>query len=388
MVNNKLSNIFRMEHNASNRIFGLDFLRFIAIIMVVIGHANILLPKSISNQVKHYLLDGVAIFFVLSGFLIGGILIRQLEKGNKGWSDLVHFWKRRWMRTLPAYFLVLTVILVYTALVDATRFPEQFWKFYLFIQNLFQPRPALFGESWSLSIEEWFYLLIPLFIFGGLAVFKSSPKRIVLAVILIVIAAVIVYRYWLYQTILDDHSIKTFHDLHQRGDDLITYRILPRLDALMFGVLGAYLMHYFPKIWEASNSYFRIWLFFLGIGVLYAFKRNNATDFELYDAVWAHALRSIAVLLTLPFLSTLIVKPNWITRFITFISLISYSMYLLNWKIVLIMIMKNGMYQQMSGKWVVHDHWALDYGVFWIIIILLSYLIYQFIETPFMKLRK
>ncbi len=388
MVKNKLSEAFRMELNTSNRIFGLDFLRFVAIMMVLLGHANMLLPKFASDFIKYYLLDGVAIFFVLSGFLIGGILIRQLEKGKDGWGDLLYFWKRRWMRTLPAYFLVLTVILVYTLIVDPSLLPDHAWKFYLFVQNLFEPRPGLFGEAWSLSIEEWFYLLIPLFIFTGIAVFRSSPKRIVLAVIVIVIAAVLLYRYWIYQSIMSDTTIKTFKELHFRGDELITYRVIPRLDALMFGVFGAYLMQYFPKIWAASNSYFRVWLFFLGIVLLYACKRNNATDFEVYDGVFAHATRSISVLLTLPFLSTLVVRPNWLTRFITFISLISYSMYLLNLKIVLLMIMKNGIYHQMTGKFHVHAHWQLDYGIFWVILVLLSYLMYQFIELPFMKLRK
>ena len=63
-----------------SRIFGLDLLRAIAILFVVIGHSSILAPEHIKPIIRLITLDGVAIFFVLSGFLIGGILIRQIEK--------------------------------------------------------------------------------------------------------------------------------------------------------------------------------------------------------------------------------------------------------------------------------------------------------------------
>ena len=346
------------------------------------------MPPEFKPAIQRYMLDGVSIFFVLSGFLIGGILIRQLEKGKDSWSDLVHFWKRRWLRTIPAYFFVLTGILVYTLIVMPDRFPGQWYEFYIFCQNLWHPRPEFYGEAWSLSVEEWFYLIVPSLIFGGIALFRSSPKRMVLTVIIVVTAAAITYRYLLFQQLIHDESISSFKELKKLGDGLITYRILPRLDALMFGVMGAYLMHYFPAIWRLWKLPVRFLLFAAGWFILYAVKRDNAVDFVLYDAVWSHVLKAAAVLIMLPFLSKLVFRPNWITRFITFISLISYSMYLVNWKVVLIMIMKNGIYQQLHGPWTVTAHWELDYCVFLGITIALSYLIYRLIEVPFMNLRK
>ncbi|ASS48252.1 MAG: hypothetical protein A3D31_19060 [Candidatus Fluviicola riflensis] len=388
MFKNSFRELFKMDHNASNRIFGLDFLRFVAISMVILGHSTVVMPPEFKPAIQRYMLDGVSIFFVLSGFLIGGILIRQLEKGKDSWSDLVHFWKRRWLRTIPAYFFVLTGILVYTLIVMPDRFPGQWYEFYIFCQNLWHPRPEFYGEAWSLSVEEWFYLIVPSLIFGGIALFRSSPKRMVLTVIIVVTAAAITYRYLLFQQLIHDESISSFKELKKLGDGLITYRILPRLDALMFGVMGAYLMHYFPAIWRLWKLPVRFLLFAAGWFILYAVKRDNAVDFVLYDAVWSHVLKAAAVLIMLPFLSKLVFRPNWITRFITFISLISYSMYLVNWKVVLIMIMKNGIYQQLHGPWTVTAHWELDYCVFLGITIALSYLIYRLIEVPFMNLRK
>src|SRR5690349_2369452 len=124
MFKDALRNFFRMEHKAEDRIFGLDLVRFIAITMVVLGHGCMVLPDEYATNIQRVMLDGVSIFFVLSGFLIGGILIRQLEKGRDKWSDLVHFWKRRWMRTLPAYWFVLTVVIVYTFIVTPDLLPD------------------------------------------------------------------------------------------------------------------------------------------------------------------------------------------------------------------------------------------------------------------------
>jgi len=63
---------------SKNRVFGLDLLRFIAIFMVLLGHSLIMVPEHLRPSVYPYIFDGVAIFFVLSGFLIGGILIKIL----------------------------------------------------------------------------------------------------------------------------------------------------------------------------------------------------------------------------------------------------------------------------------------------------------------------
>ena len=77
----------------SNRIFGLDVIRSISIFLVLLSH-------TFAIQIFEFGILGVEIFFVLSGFLIGQILIRNFDSGIS-LSKITDFWKRRWFRTLP-----------------------------------------------------------------------------------------------------------------------------------------------------------------------------------------------------------------------------------------------------------------------------------------------
>ena len=154
-----LLNFFKIDI-PKNRIFGLDLLRAIAILLVLFVHSKHFLPKNIAHFLNKYILiDGVGLFFVLSGFLIGGIFIKDFEK-DISFKSLLNFWKRRWYRTLPNYFLILSSLLLLSIPeIDFANF-----KYFIFLQNLYSPISPFFTESWSLSIEEWFYLTAPLLI--------------------------------------------------------------------------------------------------------------------------------------------------------------------------------------------------------------------------------
>jgi len=102
-------NIFKIEIDPK-RVFGLDILRALAIMFVVAGHGSTLLPPKIGNISNLFIFDGVSIFFVLSGFLIGGIFIKLIEENGIETSVLKNFWVRRWFRTLPNYFLILLTL--------------------------------------------------------------------------------------------------------------------------------------------------------------------------------------------------------------------------------------------------------------------------------------
>jgi len=109
---------------------------------------------------------GVEIFFALSGFLIGQILITQAGS-DPSLKNLGIFLVRRWMRTLPLYFGVLALLLWLAPPPGSISFYAI--KFATLSQNLLGPMPAggWFAVSWSLTIEEWFY------IFFGCATFLS-----------------------------------------------------------------------------------------------------------------------------------------------------------------------------------------------------------------------
>lgn len=90
-----------------NKILGLDILRSIAILLVVIGHGSFMYAHTFLEKFPFVpMVNGVDIFFVLSGFLIGNILLKQLDKGLDI-GALKTFYIRRWLRTLPLYYIIL-----------------------------------------------------------------------------------------------------------------------------------------------------------------------------------------------------------------------------------------------------------------------------------------
>lgn len=374
---------------SKNRVFGLDLLRFIAIFMVLLGHSLIMVPEHLRLSVYPYIFDGVAIFFVLSGFLIGGILIKILTKEKASYYGLLDFWKRRWMRTLPAYLFVLLFLLFYTLIFLPSNFPNGWYRFFFFTQNfLGYYRPGFFAEAWSLSIEEWFYLSVPLILFSFLIIFKTPIKWTLLIVSLLILVLVTWYRYHLYHSF---GTIPTNPNPYQKKlinnflSLAIDYQVIPRLDSIMYGVVGAFFAHYWSKIW---NNKFNFLFVFVGLYLLYYTKFQMGTQFGSFANIWCPSFISLAILLMLPFLSNLKNGLGRLTSWITFFSLISYSMYLVNLNVVTIAIIKHTIHGKYSGKkFVPGDYWVIDYILFWLFTIIISFLMYKFIELPFMKMR-
>ena len=103
---------------------------------------------------------GMDLFFVLSGFLIGSILLRAAETGK---SNIGRFYMRRAFRTFPSYYLVLTVLAVGFKLTAAQH--RHLWLEYVYLTNYglpLVPGDLVMPWGWSLAIEEQFYLAVPL----------------------------------------------------------------------------------------------------------------------------------------------------------------------------------------------------------------------------------
>lgn len=186
-------NFLRIEIN-SNRIYGLDILRAFAILFVVLDHSKHTLQNSDSQIIseisqvyswylRYLVFDGVSIFFVLSGFLIGSILIKIFDKGDLSFKNLLNFWIKRWMRTLPNYLFILSLLILLSTIYLENFNIKEAIPYYFFIQNFNSPHPDFFPEAWSLSIEEWFYLLIPPAILY-FSLFFRSPFKLSLIIII------------------------------------------------------------------------------------------------------------------------------------------------------------------------------------------------------------
>ena len=145
----------------SKRIYGLDLVRAIAITLVLLSHTSYIFQGYDIQGVQLFGVQGVEIFFVLSGFLIGGLLLRLINSTSFEVTDVLYFWVRRWFRTLPLYFLMLFVN-VLVALWIGYELPSNLWKYLFFLQNFYDSHILFFPESWSLSVEEYAYILAPL----------------------------------------------------------------------------------------------------------------------------------------------------------------------------------------------------------------------------------
>lgn len=354
--------------NYDRRVYGLDVYRSIAIIIVVLGHSSFMLDGTAMESFPWIrLVDGVELFFVLSGFLIGTILIKTIHKEGYTLSGktLINFWKRRWFRTLPNYYLVLIVYTLFVAygIVDADI--SQFdWTFFFFLQNFASPFYDFFWESWSLSIEEWFYIITPLML---LMILKALPdRRGVLVIIITLIIAPLLYRIYHSEIIVDAFWL----------DVRFRKIVLMRLDTIIYGVLAAYIKFYYFSLWKR----FTLLSFTAGVLGLLLIPNISMEPNTFFSKTFYFTLTSIAAMLIIPFADSVKDFKSKIGKSVTHISLTSYSMYLINLGLGTHIIKANFPVENPQDG-------AIKYILFWIYLMLSSTLLYYFFEKPMTSLR-
>jgi peptidoglycan/LPS O-acetylase OafA/YrhL len=146
--------------SAAPRLPGLDLLRAVAIVWVMLTHGGMFGLIGDDNWFASDGWMGVDLFFALSGYLIAGQLLRPWGRSER--PDYGRFFVRRLLRTLPAYLAVIGVYFLIPPLRDQARI-EPLWRFLSFTLNI-GPNPAgtSFSHAWSLCVEEQFYLVLPL----------------------------------------------------------------------------------------------------------------------------------------------------------------------------------------------------------------------------------
>jgi len=366
-----MKNLFKINF-IEGRVYGLDILRAFAILFVVISHAVLVLPKQLRNYINYFIFDGVTIFFVLSGFLIGGILIKTLNNNKVTKKLLLNFWIRRWFRTIPNYLFVLIISLILNFLYK-NSIPENIFKYFIFSQNLFYSHPKFFPEAWSLSVEEWFYLTIPLIIIFLSFLFKNKKKSIINTCFLI-ITLVTLFRFIRYFNL----GIIDF----DTWDSGFRKQVITRLDSLMFGFFGAYINFYYYSYWIKTKKTF----FIAGILIFIVLKFLENKEGNLFNCVFSFTLYSFATLLLLPFLNNYKKEKGLVFKSITYVSVISYSMYLINLTIVEnLIIFKIPLREYTKNLYFICTFRFLS---FWILLFPLSIIIYKYIEVPTTRLRE
>lgn len=156
------------------RLAGLDTLRALAIVLVLMSHYNGFVSRA---PTFGFMGDigwaGVDLFFVLSGYLIGNQLLAPSARGES--LELKSFFARRLLRTLPNYYAVLAVYLLLPDSPIAGKSMAPTWQFLTFTQNFGLNYGETFTHSWSLCIEEQFYLVLPLAVLA-LVGSRRSPR--------------------------------------------------------------------------------------------------------------------------------------------------------------------------------------------------------------------
>ncbi|RSK43479.1 acyltransferase family protein [Hymenobacter perfusus] len=367
-----LPSILRLPESG-NRVFGLDALRATAICSVVLVHGSNWISPRFTFFHQHILrVDGVTIFFVLSGFLIGGILIKTMESKTAGFRTLWDFWLRRWIRTVPPYYLALLIAIpleIRFAIYPIQAYPAYF----VFLQNFNWVHPLNYREAWSLAVEEWFYLLsAPAII--GLCAARVSPKAAVMATAITLLVATTLYRYSYYT-----HFQPT--TLAEWADHFRTI-VLLRLDSLMYGVLAAWWAHYHPASWRKG----RLAKFIVAVGALSLLTGpSSAADFNLFHCVIYFGCYPLAVACSLPLLSTWRRANGVVAAATTHVSLISYSMYLLHSSLIHNQLV-TPLVQSLALPSPIKS--LLGMGLLWVLTLLLATLMYKYVEVPVMNLRR
>jgi peptidoglycan/LPS O-acetylase OafA/YrhL len=225
-----------MMHTTTDtlRLKGLDTLRAAAILLVLMSHyASFVARAPVFGVVGDIGWAGVDLFFVLSGYLIGNQILAPAARGES--LSLKAFFARRLLRTLPNYYAVLAVYLLLPHSVIAGKAAAPAWRFLTFTQNFGLAYGQTFTHSWSLCIEEQFYLLLPLAVLA-LARRGRSPRLLWCALVGAIAAG------------MAARGMAWLQDGHNAFAADVYYSSFCRFDELLPGVAVAMLKNFHPAL--------------------------------------------------------------------------------------------------------------------------------------------
>jgi peptidoglycan/LPS O-acetylase OafA/YrhL len=297
---------------------GLDLLRALAIIVVVIYHAA-LFGFKMPGGVDRFGWIGVDLFFVLSGYLIGGQLLAPLARDES--IKLGRFFARRALRIMPAYFVVLAIYFLLPSWREYPDMSQPLWKFLLSVQNIGLHGGTAFSHAWSLAVEDQFYLCLPFI----LLLANRWPRAALIISCVIVFGGILLRTFLAWQNPAADFGVSF------RGFQAwIYYPTWTRLDPLVFGVVLAAIERFRPAWWKRLTNY-AIWLWLPGLAlIVYALYLGEGDYLSVAAAIWQFPL----VALGMAALLICAVSPRLPFRRVAipgaaFIASIAYSAYLI-----------------------------------------------------------
>ncbi|MCF2519149.1 acyltransferase [Dyadobacter sp. CY351] len=282
--------------NTSKRIANLDLFRFLAIALVIYYHIGERFTLDKSVAIGKY---GVEMFFVLSGFLITNIYYKKSVGEN-----LVRFWLQRFLRTYPPYLAALVISYAAVFLGRGQAFDP---GFLFFFQNFYQVIP-FFKISWSLCIEEHFYLVFPLVVLFTSRATSSKHVRLAMWVAITLTPSVI-------RSFAGDFQMKEF--------GYYTTATIFRFDGIALGCTISYFINHYAFSFK-SNGYLTLFWAAVFAGTSY-WLADVDSQFK-YSAGYLFLVISAGMLLVSFYYS-----PDFVlgkTLFVRQIALMAYSLYL------------------------------------------------------------
>ena len=342
---------------------------------------------------------GVDVFFVMSGFLISGILFRQIAKS--GHMDLKNFYIRRYLRLTPAYYFTLTV---YWLLSGPNS--DTIWANYLYISNFIEYSRQAVGWTWSLAIEEQFYFIYPLLLIVILKYSKSPGYTMLwLFVISIVVRAGIV---------LSDEALRTSpgsrmyldHDYFNHFFTVLYDNLHSRFGSLLVGCMAAYSFHFHKdKLTDFFNSTLGVASTVIGL-VLVIFFMAFASYLPAYDEyqtmhvlyyIFNRNLFSVGIGIII---MAMLLQQHWLSNalrkifsvpFLYPFATLSYSLYLIHLVVMAAVIpalINLTITMPAEYPWSMIETLLYGFIISTVLSLAIAALMYLFIEKPVMNLRR
>lgn len=354
--------------NTNIRLKQLDILRAIAILLVIGRH------KFVSNFWYLVGWTGVELFFVMSSFLTSGLLFSEYKKSGK--IDFKNFLIRRSLRIYPAFYVFISVTIIYNYLVDKKVDFISVASEIFFFQNY---APHLWKHTWYLAVDQHFYvILLPLCLIFLMKTgkSKSDPFQPIVKIFIVIAISMNILR------ILANIYIPYEHTTHFQVTHL-------RLDSLAFGVLLAYLYNFHTdKFSQFIRSRF-YQLLLLGIILI-----SPCMLLDLKESNFIHTIGITLIYLGVGCLLLCLIYwdghlPRQIDRILSPVSnvlivigLNSYSIYLWHlpvakWGITLI-----------KRVYPYQIHYVVEFWIYLVGSIALGIIMNKLIEEPVMELRK
>lgn len=348
------------------RIAGLDGLRALAIIAVLIFHLR---PRSLPGGFL-----GVDVFFVISGFLITTLLVRELHTHRR--IDLRRFWIRRARRLLPALVVVVGVstaaalaagqdllVGIGRQVVGALTFSNNWVEIAAGSSYFHQTSPQLFLNFWSLAVEEQFYLFWPLLFLVLMGLTRTGRQRV--GILLVVAAGSAIAMAVLYTPGQDATRVYYGTDTHLFG--------LMIGAALALSAAGRSARLPATTFWHRGRVPFAL----LALGGLIALMvlLDTESPWTYRGGILLAALLTAAVIAALPDGDNLITR-MFSLRPLEWIGVRSYGIYLWHWPVILLVgAFTPRVVADSTGSWI-------QRGVALVVTLLLAAASYRWIENP------